>query len=275
MKTISIIGLGWIGEPLGIQLKEKGFQVLGSTTSSEKQENFSKNGLKAVRFSLNPHPEGIGFNALFQSEILVINFPPRTRSGNGQFYLEQLKYLRSLIDNSPIKKVIFVSSTGIYPDLPSEEEYAEDFLLTHENAGNDILLRAEQLMEKERSYDLTIVRFGGLMGKDRVPGKYFSGKENIAGHTRVNFIHQNDAVGILAWVIENGLWNETFNGVAPIHPLRREIYEKNAEEFGIDPPASYQNMPEGLDRLIDSRMILETGFEFEFPDPLGFHYGFE
>jgi nucleoside-diphosphate-sugar epimerase len=272
MKTISIIGLGWIGEPLAIHLQEKGFHVLGSTTSFKKLENFSKKGLKAIRFSLNPHPEGIGFNALFQSDVLVVNIPPRTRSGNGEFHLEQLKYLRSLIDNSSVKKVIFVSSTGIYPDSPSEEEYAEDFLLTHENTGNDILLRAEQLMEKEQSYDLTIVRFGGLMGKDRIPGKYFSGKENVAGHTRVNFIHQNDAVGILTWVIEKELWNLTFNGVAPIRPLRREIYEKNAEEFGIDPPTSYQNVPEGLDRLIDSSKILETGFEFEFPDPLMFDY---
>lgn len=272
MRTVSIIGLGWIGEPLGIQLKEKGFQVWGSTTSAEKQENLSKNGLKAIRFSLNPHPEGIGFNSLFQAEIMVVNIPPRTRSGNGEFHLEQLKYLRSLLDNSPIKKVIFVSSTGIYPEAPAGEEYAEDFCLTHENAGNDILYRAEQLMEKDRSYDLTIVRFGGLMGKDRIPGKYFSGKKNVVGHTRVNFIHQNDAVGILTWIIEKGLWNETFNGVAPIHPLRREIYEKNAAQLGISPPVSYQNEPEGLDRLIDSRKILETGFEFEFPDPLTFSY---
>ena len=272
MKTVSIIGLGWIGEPLGIRLQENGFQVLGSTTSAEKQVKLSCLGLNAVLFFLNPHPEGIGFNALFRSEILVVNIPPRTRSGNGEFHLEQLKYLRSLIDNSSIKKVIFVSSTGIYPEATAEKEYAEDFWLTYESTGNEILLRAEQLMEEDRNFDLTIVRFGGLMGKDRIPGKYFSGKENVAGQTRVNFIHQNDAVGILAWVIEKGLWNETFNGVAPIHPMRREIYEKNAVELGIDPPASYQNVPGGLDRLIDSSKILKTGFEFEFPDPLGFSY---
>lgn len=272
MTTVSIIGLGWIGEPLAIHLQEKGFHVLGSTTSFEKLENFSKKGLKAIRFSLNPHPEGIGFNALFQSEILVVNIPPRTRTGNGEFHLEQLKYLRSLLDNSPIKKVIFVSSTGIYPEAPAEEEYAEDFWLTYENAGNDFLLRAEQLMEKDRSYNLTIVRFGGLMGKDRIPGKYFSGKENVAGHTRVNFIHQNDAIGILTWIIEKGLWNETFNGVAPIHPLRSALYEENATQLGIAPPATYQNEPKGMDRLIDSKKILETGFEFEFPDPLTFDY---
>lgn len=272
MKTVSIIGLGWIGEPLALHLQGKGFQVFGSTTSAEKQAKLSSLGLHAIRFSLNPHPEGIGFHSIFQSQILVVNIPPKTRSGNGEFHLEQLKYLRGLIDNSPIKKVIFVSSTGIYPDSPSKKAYSEDFALTLENSANDTLFRAEQQMGKDRNYDLTIVRFGGLMGKDRIPGKYFSGKENVAGHTRVNFIHQNDAVGILSWIIEKEHWNDTFNGVAPVHTLRREIYEKNAAQLGIAAPASYQNEPEGLDRLIDSNKILNTGFEFEFPDPLWFSY---
>ncbi len=272
MKTVSIIGLGWIGEPLAFQLQEKGFKVLGSTTSAEKQEKLSQKGLQSIRFSLNPHPEGLGFNVLFQSEILVVNIPPRSRSGNGAFHLEQLKYLRSLIDNSPIQKVIFVSSTGIYPEVTSEKKYGEDFLLSLENTGNETIYRAEQLMEKDRKYDMTIVRFGGLLGNDRVPGKYFSGKENVAGHTRVNFIHRIDSVRLLAWVMEKELWNESFNGVAPIHPLRREIYEKNAHDLGIAPPASYQHEPEGKDRLIDSKKILKTGFEFEFPDPLDFSY---
>lgn len=272
METVSIIGLGWIGEPLAFHLKEKGFQVLGSTTSVEKQEKLMQKGLQAIRFSLNPHPEGVGFNVLFQSEVLVVNIPPRSRSGNGAFHLEQIKYLKSLIDNSPIQKVIFVSSTGVYPEVPSEKKFGEEFPLSLENTGNDTIFRAEHLMTKDRKYDMTIVRFGGLLGDDRVPGKYFSGKEHVAGHTRVNFIHRKDAVRMLSWVIEKELWNETFNGVAPIHPLRRDIYEKNAADLGIAPPASYQNEPEGKDRLIESRKILKTGFEFEFPDPLEFRY---
>ena len=272
MKKVSIIGLGWIGEPLAFQLQEKVFQVLGSTTSAEKQEKLRKKGINTLRFSLNPHPEGVGFNALFQSEILVVNIPSRTRSGNGEFHLEQIKYLRGLLDNSNVKQVIFVSSTGVYPEVTSTEKYSEDFPISVKNTGNETIFRAEQLLERDRNYDLTIVRFGGLLGDDRIPGKYFSGKENVAGHTRVNFIHRKDAVGLLAWVIERELWGQTFNGIAPIHPLRKEIYEKNATELGIAPPASYQNEPEGKNRLIDSKKILESGFEFEFPDPLAFSY---
>lgn len=257
---------------MAASLKEKGYQVKGSTTSPEKQGKLLEKGIDAFRFSLNPHPEGVGFNALFQSEMLVINIPPRTRSGDGIFHLEQLKYLRSLLEGSQVRKVIFVSSTGVYPEVDSVEEYMEDFPISVENTGNDTLFRTEQRINSDRNYDLTIVRFGGLLGDDRIPGKYFSGKENVAGHTRVNFIHRQDAVRMLAWIIEKELWNEIFNGVAPVHSLRRDIYEKNSNELGIAPPASYQSEPLGKDRLISPAKILNTGFEFSYPDPLFFPY---
>lgn len=272
MKTVSIIGLGWIGEPLGFYLKEKGYSVKGSTTSAEKHERLKAKGMDVIRLAFIPHPEGIGFNSLFQSEIVIITIPPRTRSGDGGFYLEQLKFLKSILDRSQVKKVLFVSSTGIYPDVEADVPYAEDFPTSLENSGNTTLFQAEQSMASNREYELTIVRLGGLMGADRVAGKYFSGKENVAGHTRVNFIHQIDSVRLLTWIIEKGLWNDTFNGVAPIHPLRKEIYEKNSIDLGIAPPKSYQNEPEGKDRLISSEKILKTGFEFKFPDPLKFLY---
>jgi len=129
------------------------------------------------------------------------------------------------------------------------------------------------LMETPASYQLTVLRMGGLMGADRIPGTYFSGKEQVAGHTRVNFIHQADAARMVAWVINQGLWNQTFNGVAPEHPFRREIYAKNSSSLGILPPASYQDAADEKEgRWISSEKIRATGFTFDFPNPLDFTY---
>lgn len=272
MKKVSIIGLGWLGLPLAHHLKSLGIEVVGSTTSSDKQSRIQPEGIPAVQFELNPFPQGKGFQALFEAGILVVNIPPRSRTQGADFYLEQLKFLRSMIDQSPIKKVIFVSSTGIYPEIPKKEEYTEISPLSLENCGNQTLLKAEEMMEKDRGFDLTIVRFGGLMGGERIPGKYFAGKENVAGHTRVNFIHRNDAVGMLAWIIEKGLWNEVFNGVAPIHSLRKDIYERNHQDLGFPLPASYQQGTHGNDRLIFGKKIISYGYQFQYPDPLDFPY---
>ncbi len=272
MKKVSIIGLGWIGLPLAHLLKSQGVEVTGSTTSAEKLNRIQSEGIPTIQFELIPFPQGKGFQTLFQAEVLVVNIPPRSRTQGADFYLEQLKFLRSMIDQSQIEKVIFVSSTGIYLEIPREEEYSEDFPLSIENCGNQALLKAEQMMETERDFGLTIVRFGGLMGGDRIPGKYFACKENVAGHTRVNFIHRNDAVQMLAWIMEKELWNEVFNGVAPIHSLRKDIYERNHQDLGFPLPGSYQQAKAGEDRLISGKKILETGFQFEFPNPLDFKY---
>ena len=111
------------------------------------------------------------------------------------------------------------------------------------------------------------------MGADRIPGSYFSGKEQVVGHTLVNFIHQLDAARMIAWVLDQGLWNQTFNGVAPEHPLRREVYAKNASALEILPPASYlEAADEKVGRWIGSEKISATGFSFDFPNPLDFSY---
>ncbi|MEB2774749.1 epimerase [Algoriphagus sp. D3-2-R+10] len=273
MNKISIIGLGWIGLPLAQLLQKKGHTVVGSTTSAENQAKIIGLGVEAIQFALVPFPQGKGFQKLFTSEVLVINIPPKSRSTDGKVYLEQLKFLRSMVDQSSIQKIIFVSSTGVYPDLARREAYKEDEEITPKTTGNITLLKGEAAFKNWK--ELTIVRFGGLMGDDRIPGKYAAGRANVAGHTRVNFIYRNDAARMLAWIIEKELWGETYNGVAPIHSLRKDIYERNVFDLGFEPPKSYQNTSESDDRLVSGSKILSTGFEFDFPDPVDFPYSKE
>jgi nucleoside-diphosphate-sugar epimerase len=272
MKKVSIIGLGWLGEATGMLLQAQGYQVLGSSTRSEKVGLLREKGLDAVHFALDPDPKGIDYQRLFESEILVVTLPPRSRQGDGEAYLQQLASLRDLITGTEVKQVLFISSTGIYPNENKVVPYTEEEV-SESTAGNAILYRAEVLMGTSSRYDLTVLRMGGLMGEDRIPGTYFSGREQVVGHTRVNFIHQTDAARMIAWVINQGLWNQTFNGVAPEHPFRREVYQHNASALGIPLPASFQEATdEEVGRLVSSEKIVSTGFTFEYPDPLTFSY---
>jgi nucleoside-diphosphate-sugar epimerase len=272
MKKVSIIGLGWLGEVTGKLLQEQGYFVVGSSTRSEKVGLLREKGLDAVHFALDPDPKGIDYQRLFESEILMVTLPPRSRQGDGETYLQQLASLRDLVANSAVKQVLFISSTGIYPNENKAVPYTEEEV-SESTAGNAILYQAEALMGTSPTYDFTVLRLGGLMGADRIPGTYFSGREQVVGHTRVNFIHQTDAARMVAWVINQGLWNQTFNGVAPEHPLRREVYQHNASALGVSLPASFQDTAdEEVGRLISSEKIVSTGFTFKYPDPLTFSY---
>ncbi len=266
------MGLGWIGLPLGKLLLANGHHVKGSCTTEEKALAIKKDGIEAFEFSLDPYPKGSGFQALFQSEVLVVNIPPRSRHDGDEKYLEQLKFLKDLINNSQIQKVLYISSTGVYPERSIEGEYDENQLVNEENSGNLSLWKAEEYLKSNLECKLTVLRFGGLLGDERIPGRYFSGKENVIGHTRVNFIYRQDAARMMQFIIENDLWNETFNGVAPHHPQRKEVYARNSEDLGIPLPISFAPEKEKDQRLISPQKILNKGFQFDYPNPLDFPY---
>ncbi|KEO72910.1 epimerase [Anditalea andensis] len=265
---VSIIGYGWLGEPLASYLKEKGFPVKGSTTTSEKLNKLTDTGLETYLLKFSPHPIGRAFQNLFDTDILFINIPPARRSQPDSFHPEQIKYIKAMAIQYRIPKIIYTSATSVYPDNNQRATEAN----TINVYDNPALYNAEQILRKEKTYDLTVIRYGGLLGVDRIPGRYFSGKENVTGDTPVNYIHRDDAVALAAWIIENRLWNETFNGVAPLHPQRKDIYEKNAAEMGFSSPISYAKIGESKWKEVSSAKIIATGFKFKFPDPMDFGY---
>lgn len=266
---VSIVGLGWLGEPLADYLLLKGFEVKGSTTTAEKISTFAEKGIKAYPFFLNPEPQGQGYEDLFLTDILVINIPPQSRTAVGGFYLQQVGYLRKVAEKAKIPQIIFISATSVYPDL--NQEAVESDGLAVDNTGNPTLLQAEELLWLNKPYDLTVVRLGGLLGDNRIPGTYVSKKEKVVGHAPVNYIYREDAVRVVDWIIEKRLWNETYNGVAPFHPLRREVYEKNARMLGFPPPTSYEQPEASLWKKVSSEKLLQTGFDFLY-HPLHFPY---
>lgn len=270
MQRVSIVGLGWLGKPLAHHLLKRGLQVKGSTTSTEKAILLKEEGIETAVLRMSPHPEGEGFGSLFGADVLFVNIPPKSRVHSDSFYLEQNKFLKEMAKQGGITKVVFASSTSVYPDV--DFEYSEDYPLTIDASGSPGILQAEKLWFYDREIQCSVIRYGGLLGVDRIPGRYFSGKELVVGDTPVNFIHRDDAVSLASWVIEHQLWGEIFNAVAPIHPRRREIYKKNAAELGFPPPKSY--VPEGTmpSKVISSDKILKTGFKFQYPNPIDFWY---
>jgi nucleoside-diphosphate-sugar epimerase len=268
---ISIIGLGWIGKPLAAALQEKGHQVIGSTTSEDKLGELAREGFEARLFHLDPLPKGKGYEELFEADLLYINIPPARRNFPDSHHPRQISSIKSLMEKGRVDKVIYVSATSVYP--AQNQVAREEDPLNSETTENPALYEAEQLLWENKNFPLTVLRFGGLLGDNRVPGKYFSGKDNVPGHPPVNYIYREDALRAIQWVIEKGLWNETFNLVAPLHPSKKEVYEANAELLGFSPPASYESPQVTAWKKISGEKFLATGFKFLFPDPLLFPYG--
>jgi len=244
--TISILGCGWYGKALGRALAAKGFMVKGSATSADKLGALAYLGILPfeVRAEAGGLKAGPGF---FDCDVLVISIPPRFRRGESADYLPKLGYIIDAIKQYGIKKAIYTSSTGVYGDTNREVDELSD-----PQPGTEtgiILLGAEKLFEKETGFKTAILRFGGLIGEGRDPGRFFAGKTNIPnGRAPVNLIGLEDCVGITETVIEKDAFGHIFNACSPEHPQKAEFYRAAAAKAGLPPP-------QFIDELLDWKMV--------------------
>ncbi|MFD2602456.1 SDR family oxidoreductase [Flavobacterium suzhouense] len=241
---ISILGCGWLGLPLAQSLINKGFLVNGSTTSTEKTEVLKATGIHPFLISLSANGiDGDMDSFLRESEILIIDIPPKLRGENSESFTDKIKNLIPYIEAAEIQKVMFVSSTAVYADDISHSTVTEDTTPNPETESGRQLLEAETLLANAR-FKTTVLRFGGLVGEDRQPVKYLAGKENLENPDGpVNLIHLEDCIGIIQKIIEKESWGEIFNGVAPYHPTREEHYTKKAAALGLALPVFSHEKP--------------------------------
>lgn len=253
MPKISILGTGWLGFPLAKSLLEKGFRIKTSTTSPEKLDELESYGLNASLVAvLEDQIEGNVSKFLRNSEILIINIPPKLRSPHRENFVAKIGNVIDEIEKSTVKKVLFVSSTSVYGDdemIRTVDENSEEHPDT--DSGRQ-MLEAEKLLQKNPNFSTTILRFGGLIGPERNPVKYLAGKENLPNaESPVNLIEQKDCIEIIHQIIDRNIWGETFNGVNPNHPSRQEYYTKQAVLHGLQPP--HFATTRSLGKIVDSK----------------------
>jgi nucleoside-diphosphate-sugar epimerase len=204
---ISIIGLGWFGEALAQELKTQ-HEILGTTRSEEKILTFSKQHIQAEKLTAVDLPS----DALLSADVIILNIPP---------FAGQLEWFKKWHWNKKAH-LIFISSTSVYGTNTGEVD--ETTIPLPETENGKILLEEEEWVKSFPRY--TIIRFGGLIGANRHPGKFLSGRLNLSGgNLPVNLIHRQDCIGFTKLVIDKKLFGETFNLAHPEHPQRRDYYQ--------------------------------------------------
>ena len=277
IKSVSILGCGWLGIRLSDYLISLGYQVKGSTTQKSKIHLLKQKNIDPFLIKLTPEIEAEKIEIFLDSQTLVLNIPPGIRRLGNQFHLQQINHLLPYIQSSSIKNIIYISSTSVYPNV--NREINEDYLFECSDANTEdketvshTLIKAEALIQSLADRNTTILRPGGLIGEDRIPGKYIAGKKNLTtGAVPVNYIHPVDLVRIIEGIIDKKAWNDTFNVVAPMHPTRREVYAQNVRDFGFDPP-EYDEDRANFKVINADKITQKLGYKYIYPDPLTFKY---
>lgn len=236
MTQISILGCGWLGLPLAKSLLQNGFSIKGSTTSLEKISLLESEGITPFLVRLEEQQISASvIDFLADSQILIINIPPKLRGGSTENFVAKITTLLPFIENSTVEKVLFVSSTSVYGE--DNEFVSEASVLNPDTEGGRQLAIVENILQKNSRFQTTILRFGGLISDDRNPVRFLSGRENIENpDAPINLIHQDDCIGIIEKIIALNSWDETYNAVAPFHPTRQEYYTQKATELNLALP---------------------------------------
>ena len=260
--VISILGCGWLGKAVGKRFVDKGWHVFGSTTTSAKLVVLQEEGITPCLLQMDPDLQGEKVNNFLNADVLMISIPPRRKAGLTDVYLAQMKSLSDVISKTKLKRIIFISSTAVYDDV-SREVFESDA------NPESYLFKAEQYFLSNPSFRTTVLRFGGLIGSDRHPGRFLSGKENIDGaEAPVNMVHQRDCVNIVEQIVDQQVYGEVFNACADVHPTKQQFYNAASKLLGLPPPLFSERKDSPFKIVNAGKLKSALGYEFEYPDPM-------
>ena len=265
MKNISILGCGWLGLPLAKFLIDKKYHVNGSTTNPSKVDFLHKKGIKSFLIELNPELKSAG--KFFNTETVIINIPPPRVENKIVFHKKQIESLLNEAKKSPLKNILFIGSTSVYGN--KNDEVTEKSVLNPETDSGKALTEAEYILRKQNDINITFLRFGGLVGDDRNPGRFLAGRKNLSGgNAPVNLIHRDDCIEIIYNILEKEIWNETFNACMPGHPTKKEFYTAAALKLNFEPP-QFSDDDFSENKIINpAKLIEQLNYKFIYSNPM-------
>ena len=266
-QTISILGCGYLGLPVAQTLVGQGWRVRGSTTSIEKLPLLLDAGVEPYRIRLTPDLEGNGLVDFFDSDVLFLNFPPNRRNPNVEAYMVRvMTALLAAIQSGHVSFVVFASSTSVYATGTVREEDAG--LRPPDSASGRALLAAEQALRQRSTFQTTVLRYAGLYGYHRKPGRFMQHKVVQGGTRPVNLVHRDDAVEVAVRVITQDVRGEVFNVCANEHPTRAEFYARAAKWLGLSAPTFVQDEETTFKIVVNQKLRHTLPYTFLHPDPM-------
>jgi nucleoside-diphosphate-sugar epimerase len=204
---IALIGCGWFGSALAKELCQH--ELTGTT---QKKDKLAALESLCVKGSLLNYPKLPASNIL-EADCIVLNIPP---------FQGQLEWFQTW----PWKKhthLVFISSISVFGQT-SGCFHEEDIPLPITESAH--ILFNEEKWVRENFASFSILRFGGLVGPNRHPGRSLSGRKNLgSGYAPVNLIHLEDCVCFTKKLIEGDIpLNHIYHLVSDEHTSRREFY---------------------------------------------------
>ncbi|MGR5061607.1 SDR family oxidoreductase [Photobacterium sp. DNB22_13_2] len=240
INKISICGCGWLGLPLAKHFVQLGIETWGSKKDAGKAESLAESGIQGIALSLpqsldEPTILSPQIKQFFNTDLLVINVPPGRNEGAADELIVKIKRLSETAKALGCHKVLFISTTAVYGACEGVvEETAESCPDTLSGKAH---LEIEQYLLAEWGSKAVVLRFAGLIGPNRHPVRFLSGRQGIEnGLDRVNLIHLDDCITAVSQLVNQWPQHQVLHLASSQHPTRKEYYSKMAQLAGLPLP---------------------------------------
>ena len=250
MQTILMIGLGKIGLPVAKQLAAQGHCVIGVSRSTPTDLAFC-NPMTAKLPPDNDHlyqqnlhfvasdARALAIAQLSQwtsqiSQICIIVSPDTlSLQGYRDSYYAIAEHVVRLGDHLPnLKRVVFISSTGVYGQNAGEIIDIDTPVSAPASATSQVILQTEQLLQQYFEDESVIIRPSGIYGQSRLRlltmAKQLAAQSpnkvsDYPSNTWTNRIIDTDLVSIIVKVINAGqtvpVYLATDNAPVPLYTV--------------------------------------------------------
>lgn len=264
---IAVIGCGYVGGALAAELVRRGHHVVGTTTSEAGVERIAALGASPAVLTLDQR-ERLRTVLTDRDAVVVMVAPSRDDEGHREVYLEGMRHLMATLPGTPVRQVLYTSSTSVYGQRDGSWVNEESPTEPGTSNGQVLIQTERELLDGAAWLHIApiVVRLAGIIGPNRGPAKRvpaFAGKPRDDGDGFVNLIHRDDIVTACTLLLERGA-SGVFNCSDGRPIRRRDFYDRIIAAHGLAPIQWTTPLdPIDLGKRIDNRRIVETlGMQF-------------
>jgi nucleoside-diphosphate-sugar epimerase len=275
---VLIVGCGYVGLPLGVELMKQGHEVFGLRRSDAANTEFAAAGIHPLTADITRPGDLAKLPAPFD---WVVNTVSSSKGGADEYRAVYLEGTRNLIDwlaPAPPKKFVFTSSTSVYAQADGSV-VKEDAPTAPQSPTSRLIVETESLLlqaVRERKFSAVILRVAGIYGPERghLFQQYLRNEARIAakGERFVNMIHRDDLVTAIVAALKSGRPGQIYNAVDDEPVAQIHFFRWLSETLGkFMPPFATEEMhplrKRGLTnkRVSNRRLKSELGVQFKYP----------
>jgi nucleoside-diphosphate-sugar epimerase len=288
LMRVLIIGCGYVGLPLGVELVRQGHEVFGLRRSTAAENELKAAGIKPLAGDIT-RPEDLA--KLPVPFDWLVNCVAASGGGAEDYRRVYLQGTQNLVewlapDSVPRggisarqalpKKFVYTSSTSVYGQndgkLVDENSPAEPIAETAQ-----VLVETEKVLldaAQKKKFPAVILRVAGIYGPNRGYWlkQYLRNEAKIEGDGEriLNMIHRDDLVGVIIAALENGRAGEVYNAVDDEPVSQRDCFGWLTATLGKGLPPSAPEDPKARKRgatnkkVSNRKLKAELGYRFKY-----------